>query len=97
MNGAAQQVQIYAFDNSLVQTTRFQLLQWKHALRLEIDTGMTMSGGRKISTHLRRKLKTPAQYPIENILQHITTCIEDIDAQVQTGDYNLQPTAGEQA
>jgi len=94
---ATQQVQIYAFDSSLVVTTRFQLLQWKHALALEIKTGMAVSRGRKISTHLRRKLKTPARYPIENILQHITTCIEDIDAQVQTGDYNLQPTAGEES
>jgi hypothetical protein len=84
-------VQIYAFDESLVTTTRFQLLQWKHALRLE-NLGMQHSGG-KVSTHLRKLLKTPARYPIENIQAHIETTIEDLDEQFASGEFNWQPEA----
>ena len=89
---AAQQVQIYAFDESLVVTTRFQLLQWKHGLRLE-SKGLSMSGGRKVSTHLRKLLKTPARYPIEHLSAHIEQSIADIDEQFQTGDFNLEARA----
>ena len=91
--GAEQQVQIYGFTNDLVVTTRFQLLQWKHALRLEIDTGMTMSGGRKVSTHLRKLLKTPKQYRREWILAHVEESIRDIDEQFNTGEFNLEARA----
>lgn len=85
-------VQIWAFDDTFVQTTIFQLLQWKHALRLEINTGMTMSGGRKVSTHLRKLLKTPKRYRIEWLLHHIEESLKDITEQLETGDLNWQPT-----
>lgn len=91
-NTAAQQVQIYAFDESLVVTTRFQLLQWKHGLSLE-QKGLTMSGGRKVSTHLRKLLKTPARYPIAHLEAHIQTSIDDIDEQFRSGDFNWEKRA----
>ena len=90
---ATMQVQIYGFTNELVVTSRFQLLQWKHALRLEIDTGMTMSGGRKVSTHLRNLLKTPKEYRREWILAHVEESIRDIDDQFETGEFNLEKSA----
>ena len=92
-NGPTLQVQIYGFTNELVVTTRFQLLQWKHALRLEIDTGMTMSGGRKVSTHLRKVLKTPKQYRREWLLSHVEESIKDIDSQFASGEFNLEARA----
>ena len=91
-NTAAQQVQIYAFDESLVVTTRFQLLQWKHGLSLE-SKGLTLSGGRKVSTHLRKLLKTPRMYDREMLLDYITSCIDDIDSQFKTGEFNLEARA----
>ena len=46
-------------------TSCWQLLQWKHALNLE-KVGMTMSRGKKVSTHLKRimhlKRNTPVDY-----------------------------------
>jgi hypothetical protein len=91
-NTAAQQVQIYAFDESLVVTTRFQLLQWKHALNLEINHGLKHSQGSLVS-HLRKVLKVPARYPSENIKAHIEASIRDIDEQFKTGEFNLEARA----
>jgi len=86
---ATQNVQIYDFDGSLVVTTPFQLLQWKHALSLE-DKGLTMSGGRKVSTHLRKLLSTPKGYPKEQIRAYISECLDDINGQFETGEFNLE-------
>lgn len=89
---ATTQVQIYAFDESLVVTTRFQLLQWKHALALEMK-GLKISGPQQVSTFLRKKLKTPRGYAIENIHAHIEQSIADIDEQFKSGDFNLEARA----
>lgn len=85
-------IQFEAFDGSMVQTTRFQLLQWKHALNLE-HLGLKCSRG-SVSSHLRKLLKTPRGYATENIQAHIEATIKDIDEQFASGDFNLQP-AGE--
>lgn len=85
-------VQIYAFDDTLVRTTRFQLLQWKHALNLEINHGLKHSQGSLVA-HLRKVLKVPARYPSENIKAHIEACIRDIDEQFETGNFNLEASA----
>lgn len=89
---ATQPVQFYAFDDSLVVTTRFQLLQWKHALNLEINHGLKHSQGSLVS-HLRKVLKVPKRYASENIKAHIEATIRDIDEQFATGDFNLEPKA----
>ena len=91
-NTAAQQVQILAWDESLVVTTRFQLLQWKHALNLEINHGLKHSQG-SLVTHLRKVLKVPKGYASENIKAHIEASIRDIDQQFATGEFNLEKTA----
>jgi hypothetical protein len=80
----AQIVQIWAFDESLVKTTPFQLLQWKHALALEAE-GLTLSRGKKVSTHLRKLLKTPRGYPVEHIRAHIEESIKSINEQLGVG------------
>ena len=51
-------------------TSDFQLLQWKHALRLE-KIGMTMSGGRKVSTHLRKLMGLSRGYPIDSLIEWV--------------------------
>jgi len=60
-------------------TSAFQLLQWKHALKLE-KLGMTMSRGRKVSAHLKRlmnlKRNTPVDYLIEWVTGALTTVYE---------------------
>ncbi|MCP4928371.1 MAG: hypothetical protein GY918_04865 [Gammaproteobacteria bacterium] len=38
-----------------VTTTIYQLIQWKHALKLEQE-GLTMSGGRSVTAHVRQFL-----------------------------------------
>lgn len=80
---ATMRVNILAADESEVPTTVFQLLQWKHALRLEISTGLTMSGGRKVSTHLRKLLKVKRSYPKADLLSHIETSLESIQEQLK--------------
>jgi len=81
-------IQFEAFDGSMVQTTRFQLLQWKHALHLE-HLGLKMSRG-SVTAHLRKLLKTPKGYARENIEAHIKATIDDIDEQFASGDFNMQ-------
>jgi len=88
-------VQIWAFDDSLVKTTPFQLLQWKHAMQLELSTGMTMKGGRKVSTHLRKLLKTPKNYPTSDLLAHIRNSLKDIEQQFGVGEFNYEPEVTE--
>jgi len=90
---AHMKVQIYGFKDQLVVTTRFQLLQWKHALRIEMKTGMTTSRGKTVANHLRELLETPPRYPVENILAHVEQSIEDIDEQFATGEFNLEKSA----
>jgi hypothetical protein len=51
-------------------TSLFQLLQWKHALKLE-EKGMTMSRGRKVSTHLRRTLGLKRNTPISYLSEWV--------------------------
>jgi len=62
-----------------VTTTPFQLLQWKHALKLE-RVGLTMSGGRKVSTHLRKLLglkRTTEVEVLEAWVQDTLAAIEE--------------------
>ncbi len=67
----------YNSDGSTFQTTEFQLLQWKHALRLEAK-GLTMSGGRKVSTHLRKLMGLPRSYPIEQLQVWVEDTLESV-------------------
>jgi len=45
-------------------TSCWQLLQWKHALSLEL-VGMTLSRGKKVSTHLKSLMKLKRNTPVK--------------------------------
>lgn len=62
-----------------VKTTIFQLLQWKHALRLE-KVGLKMSGGRKVSTHLRGLLGVKRTYPIDDLQTWVEDTLNAVEA-----------------
>ena len=51
-------------------TSLFQLLQWKHALRLEAK-GMTLSRGQKVSTHLKRLMNLKRNTPISYLSEWV--------------------------
>lgn len=77
-----QQVGIYNFNDEVVAVPLFQLLQWKHALKLEMKTGMTFQGGRKASTHVRKFLSAPRSFKIEGLYNHIASSLESINEQL---------------
>jgi hypothetical protein len=57
-------------------TSVFQLLQWKHALRLEAK-GLTMSRG-KVSTHLRKLMGLKRTATVE----YLSEWVESVLAQL---------------
>jgi hypothetical protein len=75
------EVQIYGYNGQLVKFYMFNLLQLKHALALEIKTGMSLKGG-KASTHLKKLLGCPRSYKKEDLLQHISDSIDNINKQL---------------
>lgn len=56
-------------------TSCWQLLQWKHALKLE-KLGMTMSGGRKVSAHLKRLMSLKRNTPVDYLIEWVTGALE---------------------
>lgn len=75
----ASKVEVQVNDaGDTVSTTVFQLIQWKHALKLE-KVGLTMSGGRKVSTHLRKLLGLKRTYPIEGLEQWVQATIDAVE------------------
>ncbi len=69
------------YGQGTFETSVFQLLQWKHALKLE-KLGMTMSRGRKVSTHLRKLMGLKRSASIDYLL----TWVESVLEQIETGD-----------
>jgi hypothetical protein len=78
---ATQQVQIEDYNEQLVVTTPFQLLQWKHSLSLEMK-GLTNSRG-SVYSFLLKKLSAPKSFTIESMYHYISTCIESINEQLE--------------
>jgi hypothetical protein len=82
------QVGIYDYNNEVVEISLWQLLQWKHALKLEIRTQgmaggpMTFKGGKRISTHVRKFLNAPRKYTVQIMYQHITESLDSINEQL---------------
>lgn len=67
-----------------VSTSVFQLLQWKHALQLEINHGISVTGdANSVSKYLRKRLQTPRNYKKEWLLQHVVTSLEDVTEQLR--------------
>jgi hypothetical protein len=60
-------------------TTAFQLLQWKHALKLE-KLGMTMSRGKKVSTHLKALMSLKRNTPVDYLIEWVTGALEHVNA-----------------
>lgn len=65
-------------EGDTLTTTVFQLIQWKHALKLE-KVGLKMSGGRKVSTHLRKLLGVKRTYPIDALEQWVQATIDAVE------------------
>ena len=68
---------VFNEDGDTFKTTAFQLLQWKHALRLEAK-GITMSRGQKVSTHLRKRLGQKRNFPIADLSAWVESTLEDL-------------------
>jgi hypothetical protein len=81
-------VGIYDANGEVKELSLFQLLQWKHAIKLEMETGMKMKGGRSVATHVRRFLSAP-RYPIKDLYNHIAASLASINEQLGV------PTVGE--
>jgi hypothetical protein len=64
-----------------VTTSPFQLIQWKHALKLE-EKGLTMSRGRKVSTHLRKLLGLKRTTPIGDLQAWVEATLDAIEEAV---------------
>ena len=73
------EVNIEDANEKLIKTNMFQLLQWKHALALEMK-GLTNSRG-SVYAHLCKKLSAP-NFGLENMHNYICTCIENINEQI---------------
>ena len=73
-------VNIYDFNDELVSVERFQLLQWKHAIGLEMK-GLTHSRG-SVTAHVRKLLKAPNSYQREQLFNHLSDSLKDIDRQL---------------
>ena len=61
----------YDDSGNTITTSVFQLLQWKHGLRLE-KVGMTLKGGRKVSAHLKRIMRLKRNTPVDYLIEWVT-------------------------
>lgn len=66
----------FELNNISIQTTPFQLLQWKHGMKLE-KSGLTLRGGKKVSTHLRKAFKLKRTYSIDNLINSVSLRLEE--------------------
>jgi hypothetical protein len=71
-------VKLKAGERSIT-TTPFQLLQWKHALKLEL-VGMKLSRGQQVSTYLRRRLELKRSFSKNQLIELIETKLAEIQA-----------------
>lgn len=74
-------VRIYDFKNELVTVPLFQLLQWKHAIGLEMK-GLKMSRG-SVTAHVRKRLSAPRSYKREDIHKHLVDSLDSIQKQMK--------------
>ena len=70
----------YNDSGDTFQTSAFQLLQWKHALKLE-EKGMVLSRGRKVSTHLRKLMSLKRTTPISYLIEWVTGALDAATAE----------------
>jgi len=80
----ASNVGIYDFNGVVVEIPLFQLLQWKHAISLEMK-GLTHSRG-SVTAHVRRKLSCPDSYKRADLYKHLSDSIDSITEQLEGGE-----------
>ncbi len=73
-------VAVSDWNDETVKVPLFQLLQWKHAIGLEIK-GFTFSKG-SVTAHVRRVLSAPRSYKRQDLLDYLTATIDDINKQL---------------
>lgn len=78
---AMQKVAIHDFNGSTVELTAWTLLQWKHALKLEM-VGLRHSQG-SVAAHVRKILSCPRNYPIAELQAHLARSWDDIMSQLE--------------
>lgn len=62
-----------------LKTTPFQLIQWKHAIRLE-EKGLRVTRGRKVTPHVRRFFGLRPRCPVAKVLEHVDAAIDACQA-----------------
>ena len=72
---------IHDFNGELVTVPRFQLLQWKHAIGLDMK-GLKMSRG-SVTAHVRKILSAPRSYKRADLHKHISDSIDSINKQME--------------
>jgi hypothetical protein len=75
-------VRILDYNDKPVEVVLFQLLQWKHAMNIEVKTGMIHSQG-SVVTHVRKLLSAPRTVSREALANHIATSVDDIINQLE--------------
>lgn len=73
-------VELSGYNGQPVVFNMFNLLQLKHALALEMK-GLKLSRG-KASTHLKKLLGCPRNYPVADLHQFICESIDNINEQL---------------
>ena len=77
-------VEIPLADGSFAVTNTFQLLQWKHAIGLEME-GLRNSRG-SVTAHVKRILHIPMNTKRKLVHDYICDCVKDIEEQIKTDD-----------
>ncbi len=78
---AATRVQISNWNNELVEVPLFQLIQWKHAISLEMK-GLRHSRG-SVAAHVRKILSAPRSFKKEDLHSFLTEVIDDVNMQLE--------------
>lgn len=74
-------VQIYNANEELVTVPWFQLLQWKHAIALELK-GLKYSRG-SVCAHVKRKLGYPPHTKRQVIYDMLVFYVDDLKKQME--------------
>ena len=74
--------QIHDHQGELITVPLFQLLQWKHAIGLEMK-GLKMSRG-SVTAHVRKRLSAPRSYKRADLHKHLCDSLDSINEQLGT-------------
>ena len=81
------EVKIYCFDDVARPIKLITLAAWRSALKAELRGAQVSS--QRVEPLAREFLRTPDDYPLEWIVEHVETSLADIDHQFETGEFNL--------